>query len=104
MRKKSAILSLLISSLLMFSSCSPAEEMPEEMYNRVPTEQAEAVRPELKDDFYGYANFDFISDSQIPYGSSSYSRDDLAMDKVKEKMTEIVHKCASKDQKSKGLP
>ena len=90
MRKR--LMTALLSALLLMScaACSPEEPvMP------VPqlTSETALERPELGENYYGYINFDYLSNGQIPYNKESYGTFDKIGDALENDINEIVSQC-----------
>ena len=93
MGKRILSLMLVLSALVATCTACASQEpvMPEPIINN--TEKPE--RPALADNYYGYANYDFLSTSQIPNGRPSYRSSDKVEDAVKEQVFDIIDRCVA---------
>lgn len=65
------IISFLLSAMMAvsFCSCSPKEPV---MPINLNSETAPLERPDPGENYYGYVNFDYLSNGQIPYGKKGF--------------------------------
>ena len=93
MRKKLFFSALAVIIALSLVACS-AEE-PAVPVNTLPHKQLS--RPELAENFYGYVNFDYIKNGQIPYDRTSIGTFDTIEDSIKDDISVIIDDIAKKD-------
>ena len=96
MKRKLRIIPLILTAMILLSSCS--EQIEEPVINDV-VEETTSKRPHLEDDYYGYANWDFIDTAQIPYGKSSYSTFSMQQDAIEERINHLIEEYAESNPK-----
>lgn len=92
------LLSVLTAALMVvsFSSCmDEAPLMPEPKKTTV-----QLQKPEAGENFYGYVNFDYLTEGQIPYGKTSYGTFESIQDSLEKDVSDIIDKCLSSEPES----
>ncbi len=97
MRKRLLAVLLAMTYVLSFSSCSPEEPLVPEFKSE---ETEEAQRPEIGENYYGYVNFDYLSEGQIPYDKTSFGTFDHIQEELENDISDIIKQCAEKDAPS----
>lgn len=88
---KKRIAAIILSALMMVSLSSCATEAPPEMPERQTETKHE--RPEPAENYYGYVNFDYLSNGQIPYGETSIGTFDTVGNEMKEYLFKMISRC-----------
>lgn len=97
MRKKISAFLLAMSMLTAFSSCSPAEPVIVQKTSSV----SEALqKPDVGENYYGYVNFEYLTEGQIPYDRSSYGTFENIQDEMEDELSEIIDGCSQKKSPS----
>lgn len=85
----------LLLSLLMAAGCTSciAEEpvQPAEAQSSAPLQ-----KPEPGENYYGYINFEYLSNGQIPYDKSSYGTFDSIQDNLEKDLSDLIDRCVAK--------
>ena len=96
MHKRVAAALMAALMVVPLASCSAEEPMmPERKISSVKIE-----KPKLGDNYYGYVNFDYLSQGQIPYGKSGYGTMDSVRDDVEKAVSHLISRCAAGKHKS----
>ena len=78
---------LALLMLTTFASCSEEPPVMPQQQNSVPTERK---KPDVQDNFYGYANFDYFTTAQLPNDKDSIDSFDIIGDQMKANMAEML--------------
>ncbi len=94
MRNKIKIIPLILATVMLLTSCGEPVEPP---LPQVTEETAQ--KPRLQDDFYGYSNWEFIDNTQIPYGKNQYGVFIMQNDVVDDRINDLLEEFSKSDPK-----
>ncbi len=93
MQKKMTAVLLALLMIVSFSACSMEEPvMPEK-----DTTSAPLQKPAAGDNYYGYVNYDYLTNGQIPYDKSSFGTFDNIQDEMEKDLSVLIDHCAEKE-------
>ena len=93
MRKK--LLSVLLLLLILScSACSESLVMPEPHTGHI------SVKPDVGENYYGNINYDYLSQSQIPYGKTRYGFSDNIFDEMEKNVSFLIDCCVRNEAES----
>ncbi len=95
MRKKMLLLLLALTMILSFSACSEAPSMPERQ-----TSKNASPKPDIRENYYGCINYDYLSQGQIPYGRNSYGFSDNVYDEMESCICSLIERCVKNEAES----
>ena len=98
MLKKALSAALALAAALSLASCSEAPEMPEPQISLTAPD-----RPSLGENFYGYCNYDYLSEGQIPYGKTGYGTMDSMLDDTIDAAYDIITRCVNGENESGSI-
>ena len=96
MRKK--IFSFLLSLLMLTTVSSCSVEEPVMPVNN--TSSAPLQKPDAGENYYGYVNFEYLTEGQIPYDKNGYGTFDSIQDQLEKDVSVIIDRCV--ENKSSG--
>ncbi|MBQ8133839.1 MAG: M13 family metallopeptidase [Clostridia bacterium] len=93
MHKKMMAILLALMMTVSFSSCSMEEPVMPEEHTTSDTLQ----KPAVGDNYYGYVNYEYLINGQIPYDRSSFGTFDNIEDEMEKDLSVLIDHCSEKE-------